>query len=64
MAKESKCALNVRGFPKDLKWKCRQRAAAEQKTLGQFVESELRKAVARPPAKGKEGNPQAKPKGG
>ena len=45
MSKESKCALNVRGFPKELKWKCKEKAAAEKKTLGQFIEAELRKAI-------------------
>jgi hypothetical protein len=55
MAKRPKCALNLRGFPSDLKWECREQAASEKKTLGQFVEAELRKAL--------RGKPKTKPKG-
>jgi hypothetical protein len=62
--KESTCALNLRTFPKELKWKCKQKAAAEHKTLGQFVEDELRKATDRTPAKiDQEDKPVAKRKG-
>jgi hypothetical protein len=46
--KDPKCALNLRGFPFDLKWKCREMAAKKKETLAQFVERTLREAVTEP----------------
>ena len=43
--RDPKCSLNLRGFPVDLKWKCREKAAQEKETLAQFVERVLREAV-------------------
>lgn len=35
-------ALNVRNFPQDLKWKCRERASKKRKTLRDWVIQVLR----------------------
>lgn len=45
MSDEPKCALNLRGFPADLKWKLREKAAQQKMSLLQFVEKVLRAAV-------------------
>jgi len=46
MQKESKCALNIRDFPAQLRWNCRQKAAREKLTLNQFVIKALTSATA------------------
>jgi hypothetical protein len=42
---EPTCALNLRRFSVDLKWKCKQKAAARKETLAQYVERVLREDV-------------------
>ena len=44
-SKEPTCALNLRGFSTDLKWKCRKKAADKRETLLQYVERVLRQDV-------------------
>ena len=45
MSDESKGALNLRDFPKDLIRLCRIKALTQKMTLRQFVEKVLREAV-------------------
>jgi hypothetical protein len=45
MKSEPKGALNIRGFPKDLIWKCKQKAAEKKMTLAEFVIWALRSAI-------------------
>ena len=42
----SATALNIRNFPQDLLWHCRQKAAQRRQTLREFVIEVLRKATA------------------
>lgn len=44
-AKEPRCSLNLRGFPTDLKWKCRRKATDRRETLLQYIERVLREDV-------------------
>jgi hypothetical protein len=38
-------ALNIRNFPQDLVWRCRERAAQKRMTLREFVIEALRTAT-------------------
>jgi hypothetical protein len=44
-SKQPTCALNLRGFSTDLKWKCREKATKQRETLLQYVERVLREDV-------------------
>ena len=45
MVQESKGALNIRGLSKKLVWRCKEEAAAQKKTLKQFVRGVLEEAT-------------------
>jgi hypothetical protein len=53
---DEKCALNIRGFPLNLRKKCKIKAAMEDETLEQFVQRVLREATKDTP------DPKSKPK--
>jgi len=60
--KEPTCALNLRGFSTDLKWKCRRKAADKRETLLQYVERVLREDVEAKEEIKTQGKPYAKRK--
>jgi hypothetical protein len=62
-SKEPTCALNIRGFSTDLKWKCRRKAAGKHETLLQYVERVLREDVEATEETKAQGKPTAKRKG-